>query len=37
VGVDIAVELVAPGATAPLTEIERRQKPVRLIDRRPNR
>jgi phenylacetate-CoA ligase len=37
VGVDIAVELVAPGATAPLTEIERRQKPVRLIDRRPKR
>ena len=29
VGVDIAVELVAPGATASLTEIERRQKPGR--------
>ena len=28
------VELVAPGATAPLTGIEARQKPIRLIDRR---
>ena len=37
VGVDIQVELVDPGATAPLTEIERRQKPIRLIDNRPNR
>jgi phenylacetate-CoA ligase len=37
VGVEIRVELVEPGATAALTEIERRQKPVRLIDRRPKR
>jgi phenylacetate-CoA ligase len=33
-GVDVAVELVGPGETAPLTEIDRRQKPIRLIDRR---
>jgi len=33
-GVEVAVELVAPGATAPLTEIDARQKPIRLIDRR---
>jgi phenylacetate-CoA ligase len=33
-GVELAVELVAPGATAPLTGIEVRQKPVRLIDTR---
>jgi phenylacetate-CoA ligase len=33
-GVEVAVELVEPGATAPLTEIERRQKPIRLIDQR---
>jgi phenylacetate-CoA ligase len=37
IGVDILVELVDPGATAPLTEIERRQKPIRLIDKRPKR
>jgi phenylacetate-CoA ligase len=37
VGVDIQVELVDRGATAPLTEIERRQKPIRLIDNRPPR
>ena len=35
VGIDIRVELVDPGATAPLTELERRQKPIRLIDNRP--
>jgi phenylacetate-CoA ligase len=35
VGVEIQVELVDPGATAALTEIHRRQKPVRLIDNRP--
>ncbi len=35
IGVDIQVELVDPGATAAVTEIERRQKPIRLIDRRP--
>lgn len=33
-GVDVAVELVGPGETAPFTEIDRRQKPIRLIDRR---
>jgi phenylacetate-CoA ligase len=33
-GVEVGVELVAPGATAPLTEIDARQKPIRLIDRR---
>ena len=33
-GVEVGVELVAPGATAALTEIEARQKPIRLIDRR---
>jgi len=33
-GVEVAVELVGPGETAPLTEIDRRQKPIRLIDRR---
>ncbi|MSO75328.1 MAG: phenylacetate--CoA ligase family protein [Alphaproteobacteria bacterium] len=31
-GVELGIELVGLGATAPLTEIERRQKPVRLID-----
>lgn len=33
-GVDVVVEPVDPGALAPLTEIERRQKPIRLIDTR---
>ncbi len=33
-GVRVGVTLVEPGATSPLTEVERRQKPVRLIDRR---
>ena len=33
-GVDVQVELVAPGALASLTGIETRQKPVRLIDKR---
>lgn len=33
-GVDIAVRLAAPGELAPLTQIEVRQKPIRLIDRR---
>ncbi|MFT5174313.1 MAG: phenylacetate-CoA ligase, partial [Gammaproteobacteria bacterium] len=33
-GVAIKVQLVAPGATAPLTGIEARQKPIRLIDER---
>ena len=31
-GVSVEVELVGAGETAPLTEIESRQKPVRLID-----
>lgn len=33
-GVDVRVELVAPSSLAPLTGIESRQKPVRLIDKR---
>lgn len=33
-GVAIAVELTEPGGTAELTQIERRQKPIRLIDAR---
>jgi phenylacetate-CoA ligase len=33
-GVEVHVELVRPGATATLTQIEARQKPIRLIDRR---
>ena len=33
-GVEVGVELAAPGATAGLTGIEARQKPIRLIDRR---
>ena len=35
VGVDIGVELVAPGATATLTQVDSRQKPIRLLDERP--
>ena len=35
VGVELKVELVGPGATAALTQIESRQKPIRLIDERP--
>ena len=34
VGVEVGVELVGPGGTADLSEIERRQKPIRLIDER---
>ena len=33
-GVEMSVVLAAPGALAPLTGIEVRQKPVRLIDKR---
>lgn len=33
-GVEVLVELVGPGATAALTDISVRQKPIRLIDRR---
>lgn len=35
VGVEIAVKLAAPGALAELTQIEKRQKPIRLIVRAP--
>lgn len=33
-GVEVAVELCAPGGTASLTQIDVRQKPIRLIDER---
>jgi phenylacetate-CoA ligase len=33
-GIDLPVEIVAPGALAPLTGIEHRQKPIRLIRNR---
>lgn len=33
-GVEVLVELVAPGALAPLTGLESRQKPIRLINNR---
>ena len=33
-GVAVEVELAAPGETAALTGVERRQKPVRLLDER---
>ena len=33
-GVEMAVELVGPGETAALTQVEQRQKPIRLIDER---
>ena len=33
-GVELRVELVAPGATAPFTQIDSRQKPIRLVDER---
>ena len=33
-GLEVAVELAAPRALAPLTGIDSRQKPIRLIDRR---
>lgn len=34
IGIEAIVELAAPGATAPLTGVENRQKPIRLIDER---
>lgn len=37
VGVEMRVELVPPGATAPLTQIDSRQKPIRLVDERPSK
>ena len=33
-GVEVDVNLVEPGGTASVTEIDRRQKPLRLIDER---
>ncbi len=33
-GVEVAVELCVPGGTAAVTQIEQRQKPIRLIDER---
>lgn len=33
-GIEVGVELVGPGGTAALTQIEQRQKPIRLIDNR---
>lgn len=33
-GIEVAVKLVAPGGTAALTQIDVRQKPIRLIDER---
>ena len=36
VGVQLNVELVPPAATAALTQLESRQKPIRLIDERPS-
>ena len=35
VGVELRVQLVAPGGTASTTQIDARQKPVRLVDERP--
>ena len=35
IGVELAIRLVAPGALSPRTEIESRQKPIRLVDNRP--
>jgi len=34
VGISVTVEVVAPGATAEVTGVEARQKPVRLVDER---
>jgi phenylacetate-CoA ligase len=36
IGIELRVELVERGATAPLTEVDSRQKPRRLIDERPH-
>jgi len=35
VGVELLAELVPPGGTAAMTQIDSRQKPIRLIDERP--
>lgn len=34
IGIEVDVELAAPGALAPLTQVDVRQKPIRLIDER---
>ncbi|MEM1142343.1 MAG: phenylacetate--CoA ligase family protein [Pseudomonadota bacterium] len=34
IGVDVEVEVVPAGATASVTELDRRQKPIRLVDQR---
>lgn len=34
IGIEVGVELVGPGETATETQIDTRQKPIRLIDRR---
>jgi phenylacetate-CoA ligase len=34
-GVELFIELVGPGTLGPLTGVESRQKPVRLLDNRP--
>ena len=34
-GIEVGIELAASGDTAALTQIDRRQKPIRLIDERP--
>ena len=36
-GVDVEVALVPPGGTAAATQIDTRQKPIRLVDERPKR
>ena len=33
-GIEVEVELAAKGATAPFTQVDRRQKPIRLLDER---
>lgn len=33
-GLDVQIEIAAPGATAAMTQVEARQKPIRLIDER---
>lgn len=36
IGIEVGIELVAPGATASVTQIDVRQKPIRLLDERFN-
>ena len=33
-GIEVGIEVVGPGDTAALTEVDRRQKPIRLVDER---